>query len=80
MIWNVSDPVDIRANSGQAWSSGVVATVCTDCYIVTLDTPITANVWTGTTRPLKGSELLTSITVLKHCDSLVPNEHIRTAV
>ena len=78
MPWNVSDPVQVRANSGQAWSGGVVYAVMDDRYCITLDTPMTADAWTGTTRAIMGDKMLTVIDVLKHCEDLVPDKHIRT--
>lgn len=80
MSWNVSDPVQIRANSSQPWVDGVVTTDMAHCYHVTLDTPMTANDWLGITRKYAGGELLTTIDILKHCNTLVPDKHIRTPV
>ena len=79
-MWNATDPVEIRANSSQAWVSGVVTTVLDDCYHVTLDTPMTANAWLGITRKYAGTEMITTVNVLKHCPVLVPEKHIRTPV
>ena len=78
MVWNVSDPVEIRANSGQGWSAGVVTSLSETRYCVTLNTPMTANDWLGITRKYAGTELVTVIDVLKHCPNIVPDKHIRT--
>lgn len=80
MSWNISDPVQVRANSSQAWVGGVVTEVFPDCYKVTLNTPMTSDAWTGTTRPYAGDSLLTYVAVLRHCETLAPDEHIRTPV
>lgn len=77
-MWNVNDPVEIRANSSQTWSSGVVTSMTNQCYCVTLDTPMTANAWLGVTRKYAGTELITVVNVTKHCPDIVPNMHIRT--
>lgn len=76
--WVVNDLVDVRANSGQAWSPGTVTAVDAQCYKVTLTTPISANSWLGITRKHAGTELVNVVTVMKHCDNLVPDKHIRT--
>jgi hypothetical protein len=48
-----------------------------DCYQVTLDTPITADDWSGLTRKYAGSETLTAVWVHYHTESLTPDEHIK---
>jgi len=78
MAWDVSDPVEVRSNDGQPWLPGVVTAVYPHCYRITLDTPLTANDWLGATRKHKGTELIAAVDVLKHCENLVPDMHIRT--
>ena len=79
-MWSVSNPVEVRSNSAQAWVAGVVTAISSVCYKVTLDVPMTANNWAGITRTRAGNELVYTVDVLKHCDALVPNMHIRTPV
>ncbi|MHA2064169.1 MAG: hypothetical protein ACXABY_07290 [Candidatus Thorarchaeota archaeon] len=80
MPWIVDDPVEVRATSALPWRAGVVTEVMSHCYRVTLDTPLAADTWMGITRKYGGTELVTIVNVMEHCDSITPlnDIHIRT--
>lgn len=55
--------VDVRHDTARTWLPGTVTNPCplhADCWLVTLNAPVTANVWTGTTRKYGGANNLTN--------------------
>lgn len=82
MAWDVDDLVDVRATAALPWQPGVVRMVEGNCYAVELDTPITADAWTGTTRKYGGSDLVGGppnyVLVQDHVEKIVPDELIRS--
>ena len=78
--------VDVRHDPANTWHPGTVTNPCpahpTGCWVVALDTPVTSDVWTGTTRKRGGSENVTDIHVAQAADinGLTEGELIRTQV
>ncbi len=81
MAFIVDDLVDVRASESMTWRPGVVRAVEGGCYKVELDTPISADVWSGVTRKYGGSDMVgtaaTPVFVYEHCDEVIPDELIR---
>jgi hypothetical protein len=79
--YDPGDRVGVRSSAGLDWHDGVVVshdhglTQC--CYHVKLDTPVSGNAWSGTTRKLGGDELVSMVCVFRHTENLTPGEHIR---
>lgn len=87
MDFQVGERVDVRATKALLWNAGVVRTSgsqprCPDlCYGVELDTPITADVWSGVTRRYGGNLLVGTgsnyVFVPEHIAKIVPGDLIR---
>lgn len=90
MSWSVGNRVEVRADKGHAWKAGTVRYVPEDehascpqgCYAVELDTPVTADAWSGTTRRYGGTELVGGpgqlVFVYSHSDLVATGDHIRS--
>ena len=84
--WNLNDTVDIRSAPNLTWRAGTVtdpdAGPGGGNIEVTLDAPITANDWTGTTRRYGGADNIKNNKVLisKNADlfGMTEGELIRT--
>ena len=90
MSWNVNDRVEVRANTTQPWRAGAVRHVPSEghpgcpkgCYAVELDSPISGNDWTGSTRKYGGAELVGSasslVFVTDAANTVAQGDHIRS--
>ena len=70
----VDDDVDVRADDAHTWRAGTVTAVEDNRYEVTLDTPITADTWSGTTRKYGGSDTLDTVFIFKSVESMTSTE------
>jgi hypothetical protein len=77
VAFEVGDLVDVRANKAHEWRAGTVQAVDGGCYTVELDTPVTANTWTGTTRQYGGDEPVSTVHIWKHVHDVATDDHIR---
>lgn len=90
MPWAVNDRVEVRISKASAWHAGAVRHVPADdhlacptgCYAVELDTPVSANVWSGVTRKYGGLELVGGasnlVFVRAHVEKVAAGDHMKT--
>lgn len=81
-VYSLNDRVEVRGNRSHAWRAGAVTNANAQngaAYEVTLDTPINANTWSGTTRKYAGSEMLSKVFINKSVETMscLEGEHIR---
>ena len=85
----LNDTVDVRHDTARAWLPGIVTNAaCAShgghCWEVTLNAPVTANAWTGTTRRYGGTDNLKNniVYISKNADlpGMTEGELIRTQV
>jgi hypothetical protein len=71
--------VSVRADPALPWRDGVSQglTPGGQCYRVTLDTPITADEWSGKTRKYGGSNPVQNIQVYTQVDFVDPDQLIK---
>jgi len=76
--YDVDDLVDVRADKTHSWRAGTVTAAEDTRYQVTLDTPVTADTWSGATRKYGGSDTLSVVYILKNAEVVAEGELIRT--
>jgi hypothetical protein len=76
-IFVVDDLVEVRAAGAHAWRTGMVTEVRENCYVITLDAPLSGNTWTGKTRRLGGNPNISMVCVAKASETAVEGQHVR---
>lgn len=83
MSFEVDDLVEVRSGASRNWNPGVVVAVTRSHFLVELDTPITADAWSGVARRYGGNRgvggVARPVRIRKHVEKLAPGELIRKA-